>query len=266
VIPLLLAGGLYALGAWRLSRRAPGAMRRRRPAFALMGGAAVAAALVSPLDLAAERSFVAHMTQHMLLITIAAPALLLADPLPVVLWALPRTARATIGGWLRRGAALRRVGAALTGVALAWAAHTAVLWLWHVPAAYDAALASRVLHHAEHATFFVTALLFWWPVIQPAPRLRPPAPPAARVIYLVLAAFQAAALGLLLTLAPAVLYRTYAATHRDAPAALADQMWGGLLMWGVGGLVDMLAVLVLLARVLGAAGGAAPAPDRVRAL
>jgi cytochrome c oxidase assembly factor CtaG len=123
-----------------------------------------------------------------------------------------------------------------------------VLWGWHVPAAYDAALSDRLTHDVEHLTFFLAAVLFWWPLARPAPRVRPAAPYPRRVVYLVLGAFQTGALGLLLTLAPAVLYRS------DAAAGLApldDQARGGVVMWSVAGLVDTIAVLVLLHRGFG---------------
>jgi cytochrome c oxidase assembly factor CtaG len=206
------------------------------------------------------------MAQHMLLVTVAAPALLLAEPFPAVLWALPRPARVRAGRWLHRAAPAGRVLAGATAMTVTWIAYAAVLWGWHLPAAYDAALSDRRLHDLEHVAFFVGAGLFWWPVVRPAPRLRPPAPPPLRIVYLVLGAFQTAALGLLLTVAPMALYRTYA-TGAGAAAALDDQTWGGVIMWTVGGLVDMLAVLVLLHRSLGLARAlpvtaSAPPPPR----
>ncbi len=266
LLPLLAVAALYAAGTRRLSRRHPGTVSWTRPVFAGVGLACVAVALVSPLDASADRSFFAHMVQHMLLIMVAAPAMLLADPLPIVLWGLPRPARRRVGGALTRGSTIRKLLAAATATAAAWIVHASVLWLWHVPAAYDAALGNRLLHDVEHLSFFAAALLFWWPVIRPAPRSRRPTPHPVRIVYLVLAAFQTAALGLALTLAPSVLYRSYAAAHLDVAGALEDQIWGGIVMWGFGGLVDMLAVLVVLARAL-ATGERVTADiaDRVRA-
>ena len=243
LIPLLVLAGLYALGCSRLARRPFGA---RRPASMVVGFVALALALLSPLDELAERFFVTHMVQHMLLIVIAAPALLLADPFPVVLWALPRRWRLAGRRFITRASTAGRVWRATTATAAAWIVFALTLWVWHVPAAYDAALSRRWLHDVEHLSFFLAALLFWWPVIHPAPRFRPAAPYPARVVYLVLGAFQTAALGLLIALAPTVLYRAYA-----GPDALDDQAWGGVVMWGVGGAVDMLAVLVVVHLTLG---------------
>jgi cytochrome c oxidase assembly factor CtaG len=132
---------------------------------------------------------------------------------------------------------------------LTWIGYASILWVWHLPLAYDAALSDRLLHDVEHVSFFLGAVLFWWPVIHPAPRFRRPAPHALRIVYLVLGAFQTAALGLLLTLAPTVLYRSYATAPRpQGLGALDDQAWGGVVMWGFGGSIEMIAVLLLLYR------------------
>jgi putative membrane protein len=253
-LPLLLLVVAYAVGWWRLSRRAPGAVAARRPVLALAGVAAVAIALLSPLDALADRLFVAHMLQHMLLIMAAVPLLLLANPFPVMLWALPRAPRAWTGRWFARREPAGRLWRTLTIPWLAWLAFAVIVWGWHVPDAYDAALSSRVLHDAEHLAFFAAAVLFWWPVIHPAPRVRASMPAVIKVFYVVLAAFQTAALGLLLTLAPVLVYRSYATTTLPyGLSALDDQVWGGVVMWAVGGLVDMIIVLVLVHRSLGAA-------------
>jgi putative membrane protein len=243
LLPLLLLGVLYVLGWSRLSRRPFAA---RRAVFMLVGLTALALALLSPLDQLADRLFAAHMVQHMLLIVVAAPALLLADPFPAVVWALPHAWRLGCRRWIVRSSAIGLTWRTATAIPAAWIAFTLTLWVWHVPAAYDAALSHRWLHDVEHLSFFAAALLFWWPVIHPAPRFRRGAPYPTRVVYLTLGAFQTAALGLAITLAPTVLYRSYLKT-----GALEDQTWGGVVMWGFGGAIDMLAVLVLVHVTLG---------------
>jgi len=125
---------------------------------------------------------------------------------------------------------------------VAWLVHVLVIWLWHLPVAYDAAVADRLLHDLEHLAFFGSALLFWWPIVQPAPRVRARPLYGLRVVYLVLAAVQTGLLGLLLTLSPETWYRSYASTE--------DQSLGGVVMWGAGGALDMLAVLILMFRYL----------------
>ena len=247
VAPLLILAGAYAVGWWRLRRRG-GSVPGWRVAASAGGLVSLALALSAPLEQLAHASFAAHMVQHLLLIVVAAPLLLLANPFAALVWALPAPVRGGVGRWLRPGSPLRRLWRGLTLMSVAWLAHTAALWLWHLPIAYDAAVADRALHDLEHLVFFGTAVLFWWAVVEPAPRLRPPAGYGARVVFLVLAALQASLLGLLLTMSPGW-YRAYPSAE--------DQSLGGLVMWAVGGAVDMLAVLIVLGRYLGSQDRAA---------
>ena len=251
-IPLALAVVLFARGAWRLRRcRRPGIGAGRLVA-ATLGFTALFVALSDAVHAAAHELFVAHMAQHLLLVSVAAPALLLADPFAVTVWGLPARARAALARSLAPGRWLRRLAAGATRMTVTWPAYVLVLWLWHLPALYEAALRSGPLHDLEHVLFFAAALLFWWPALRPGPRVGPAYHPAARVAYLVLGALQSAALGLVLSMRAEPLYASYAAT---APAwgltGAEDQTWGGILMWGVGSTVDMIAVLYVVGTVLG---------------
>ncbi len=250
-LPLAIAVVVYAIGWARLALRSPAG---RRPAslarltLALAGLVVIAIALLGLHDAAHER-FLAHMVQHVLLMMVGVPLLLLADPLPAALWALPAAGRARIGALLLRRSPARRGWDALTRMPVAWTVYAAVLWVWHLPAAYDAALASPWVHDLEHAAFTLAAIVFWWPVIGPAPRATAPPSAVARVVYLVLAAFSSGALGVLLAASPAPLY---AYTARDPTIGpLEDQAWGGIVMWAVGGAIDMAAILAIVARVIG---------------
>jgi cytochrome c oxidase assembly factor CtaG len=249
-VPLVLAVGVYALGWARLTLRRPARLRRAsiaRLALALAGLVVMAVALLG-LHAAAHERFLAHMVQHLLLMTVGVPLILLADPLPAALWALPRGARARVRGLLVRRAPVRRGWTVLTWMPVAWIFHAVVLWGWHLPAAYDAALAHAPLHDLEHLTFVVAAIVFWWPVTGPAPRSAAPPPAVARVVYLVLAGFSSSALGVLLATSPVPLYAYQASTGALSP--LEDQAWGGIVMWVVGGAIDMVAVLVVVGRVI----------------
>jgi putative membrane protein len=248
VVPLVIVTGAYALGWWRLRGRG-GSVPGWRVVASGGGLLSLSIALSAPLEQWAHASFAAHMTQHLLLIVVAAPLLLLANPFAALVWALPTRLRARAGRWLRPGAPLRQLWRGLTLMSVAWLAHTAAVWLWHLPIAYDAAVADRLVHDLEHLAFFGTAVLFWWPIVEPAPRLRPAAGYGARVVFLVLAALQGALLGLLLTMSPRILYRAYPSAE--------DQSLGGLIMWAAGGAVDMVAVLILLGRYLGSQDRAA---------
>jgi cytochrome c oxidase assembly factor CtaG len=254
-----LVAALHAVGWVRLGRRSAVPLSPRRPALVMAGLGTIVVALASPLDALAHERFAAHMLQHILLTMVAAPLVLLADPFPAVLWALPSRLRRGLARGLVRGAWLRAVAATITAPAAAWLLHVGTLWAWHIPVLYDAAVADPALHALEHLSFFLTALLFWWPLIAPAPRLSPPPALGQRVVALVLAALQTATLGLLLAVADRPVYASYAASVD----ALADQARGGIIMWALGGAVDMAAVLALLWRFL-SSQERAPSIDRPR--
>jgi putative membrane protein len=141
---------------------------------------------------------------------------------------------------------------ALTRPAVSWLVHAAALWLWHVPALFDAALASDGVHALQHLSFLVSALLFWWAVLGHGWQ-RPNR--AAAMIYLFTTMLHTGALGVLLTWSTVPWYASYA----DAGGAfglslLEDQQLGGLIMWIPGGLVYVLAGLFLGAQWLARVG------------
>jgi cytochrome c oxidase assembly factor CtaG len=265
VLPLAAVAGLYAVGWWRLARR--GARPAWRPAASLGGLLALAAALLSPVAALGHFLFAAHMTQHLLLMAVAAPLLLLADPLPAVLWALPRPLRLRAGRLLAGARPLRVAWERLTSVPIAALVYAAVLWGWHHPRAYEAALAGEWMHHLEHVAFFGAAVLFWWPVVGPAPRARRPASYGVRIAHVVAAALHGSVLAMLLAWSPRVLYETYAAVPRvSALTPIEDQALGGVVMWAGAATVDMLAVLALVWRLLDALERpAGPAPAELGA-
>ena len=245
VLGLLAIGAAYARG-WRRLRGADYAAPRWRLALYALGLATIAAALLSPLDDLAAQRFSAHMGQHLLLTMVAAPLVVLGNPLPFVLWGVPARARRAIGTTLRRGAPLRTALWALTFLPVAWILHVTTVWVWHLPFMYDAAVEHELLHAAEHATFFWTAILFWWPIVQPAPRLRPPPHPGFQILYLLLATAQNTALGMLLSVPERAYYPYYVKTAAALGiSAVDDQLLGAGLMWS-GGHMYLLPILLIL--------------------
>jgi putative membrane protein len=226
---LIAAAVAYAAGLRRLWRAGPGAPSAGQAACFAAGLATVALALLSPLDNLAHLLFAAHMAQHMLLVMVAAPLLVLGAPgLPLAVSPPP--------GWRRRLGRLRHRPAVhgardlLTRPLVAWAVHVGTLWAWHMPGPYQAALGNDLVHAVEHASFLATAVLFWWVVLSRQGRRR--LAPGFAVLYLFAAALQGSALGALLTLAPAPLYPLQAASAPAwGPAPLADQQLAGLVMW-----------------------------------
>jgi cytochrome c oxidase assembly factor CtaG len=253
-LSLMGLAAVYTVGWWRLRRRGHArAAGLWRLAAYLTGLASVALALLSPVDHLAEVLFTAHMIQHQLLLMVGAPLVLLGNPLPFVLWGVPRGLRLAIGATLVRQGVLRRALSTLTWMPVAGILYAATLWGWHVPAAYEAALGSEWMHDLEHLAFFGTAVLFWWPVIAPAPRFEAPRGGlyyGLRIGYLVLAAAQNTLLGALIGLTERVLYPSYATAPRlFGLTALDDQALGGGIMWS-GGHMYLIAILVLVGQAM----------------
>jgi cytochrome c oxidase assembly factor CtaG len=221
---------------------------RRRAGFwraaAFVAGVVVLlVSLVSPLDdLGDEYLFSAHMLQHLLLLQIVPPLLLLGLS-PVMMEAVLR---------LPWAAAIER---ALNRLPVAFALAVVTVYAWHIPALYNAALESETIHTAEHLLFLVTATIFWWPVLSPIPERRTTALRATVYLFAMMAA--TAALGIFLTFTPPGLYPAYVHSTGD-PAVVAlvrggwgltpaaDQQAGGLLMWVAGGLIYFLAFVGVL--------------------
>jgi cytochrome c oxidase assembly factor CtaG len=268
ILVLAALGAAYVHGFCRLRARSPVHPDRVAPrwrlAVYLTGLASLAVALLSPLERLAETLFTAHMVQHQALLMVAPPLLLLGNPFPVVLWGCPRALRQAFGRVLTRGSRLRLALRRLTWMPVAGALYALNLTVWHLPAAYEAALRHHVVHDVEHLLFFGTALLFWWPVVNPAPRLRRLSDGfhcGCRIAYLVLATALNTLVGAALGLSERVLYPTYEAAPRVLPgwSALDDQAFGGGVMWS-GSHMFLVAILVLLHQAMGAENRVGPAP------
>lgn len=202
-------------------------------------------ALDSPIHEIGEQLFWVHMTQHEILMLVSAPLLVLSRPLVPFLWALPRISRDRVASFGRSKpfkAAWRKLSSPLT----AWLISAAALWIWHVPWLFDRALSSDWVHAAQHITFLSTAMLFWWPVVEPR-RLGY----GTAVGYVFTTALQTSLLGAMLTFAPHAWYAAYLATTQQWHiTALEDQQLGGLIMWIPAGTLLLIVSLVLLVKWL----------------
>jgi putative membrane protein len=245
-VALSVVGILYGVGAWRLRRRERGALSLAAIAAFGSGLVTVFVALVSPLDRWSDELFSAHMTQHELLMVVAAPLVVLGRPLVPMLWALPASWRQRLGAALRTPAC-RRTWRFITGPLVVWVLHGAALWILHIPSLFEAALADRLFHGFQHACFFWTAALFWWAVAHGRyGRIGY----GLSILFVFTTALHSGALGALLTWSSSVWYGSYA--HR-APAwgALEDQQLAGLIMWVPAGLTFVIVGLALFAAWIG---------------
>ena len=234
VLPLVVMGALYTFGWWRLrrqSRRQKLASRWRLAAY--YGGLfSLALALLSPIDLLGGQLLIMHMVQHKLLIMAAAPLLWLGDPFPIVLWALPRRVRIGVGSLFTRDSLFRRMLTAATQPAICWFVFLFVYIGWHDPGLYDLALREEWVHNLEHLSFFLAAMLFWWPVVNSAPHLHKALPYWVRIIYLIAFLPPNAIAGFVIANATDIIYPHYATVpHLWGFTALEDQAWGGAIMW-----------------------------------
>jgi putative membrane protein len=235
-----LAGLLFALGG-RRSRRPPEPLRTASFAAGL---ATIVLALDSPLDGYADQLFWAHMLQHVLLLTVAPPLILLGRPWPRMWLALPLDVRTSVG----RTVASSRFAAPLRALARpwpAWVLFNCTIIAWHLPGAYNATLTSPAVHQLEHAMFFFTGLLFWARVIDPGP-LRPRLVWPLRIAYAVGAMVVGWGLAIALVLAPHPLYAHYAGlAHRPGGiSALTDQQLAAGVMWVPGSITYTIAFLL----------------------
>jgi putative copper resistance protein D len=245
--PLPLLGVVAgAIGYWwlvrRVSRRHP---RNPVPAYrhwAWGGGlAAIVLALLSPIETYSGALLTVHMVQHLLLQFMAAPLLLVAAPVTLLLRAVDQDARRALLVVLHS-----RFVKVVTFPLLTWFLFAAVNWGWHFSDLYDYALEVEWVHWLQHAMLFGAALLFWFPVIgaDPGP-WRLPYP--ARLFYLFLAMPQNSFLGVAILNASHVLYPHYATLVRDwGPDPLADQQAAGTLMWVWGDLTFLLAMFLVI--------------------
>jgi cytochrome c oxidase assembly factor CtaG len=249
ILTLGLAATVHLLGRWRLKRRgATGLVNPWRSVSYLSGLAVLWIALMSPIDVLSGQFFYMHMIQHLLLVMIAPPLLLLADPMPIMLWGLPSALRLEVGRWLRPGSAFYRALRAVTVPGLVWLYFVATLVGWHDPNLYNLTLVSDLVHDLEHLTFFGTAMLFWWHVIGAAPRIHRRLSHGIRAAYALSVVPVNAITGISIAFASEPTYTYYTTIPRlGSMTALQDQMLGGVIMWIPGSMMYIMAALILIA-------------------
>jgi cytochrome c oxidase assembly factor CtaG len=249
VVPLLAFGGLYAIGALRLSwrQRLRGGTRSWQELAYLAGWFSLAAALVSPLHWLGERLFTFHMIEHEIIMAVSAPLIVIARPVGTLLWSLPRRARLDVGRFMRHPttrAAWNWLSAGRNATLL----HGVAIWAWHAPVLFDAAVADPLLHRLQHLSFFATAVLFWWSVFR-----RSETGVAAWHVFITM--LHTSVLGALMALAPRVLYQQQTAAAASwGLTPLEDQQLAGIVMWVPAGTIYAGAALALIAIWIKGAG------------
>jgi putative membrane protein len=236
----VLALAVVYLRGWSLARanggqHPPGVGRLALFAAGLI---AILIALVSPVDVLGEQLMVMHMLQHILLLDIA-PILLILGLSKVLL--RPAT---------RRLQALEKRAGYLAHPVTAVLAYCSLMWLWHVPAMYDAALRHPALHALEHFCFAAAGALYWWHLLSPI-RGRMRLSGMGPVSYMLATKLLVGILGLVLAFAPSAIYTFYSHhPHYWGLSPREDQNMAGLLMALEQSIVMGIALVWLFVRML----------------
>lgn len=243
-LPIILAALVYWLAYRRVARRHPDNPVPRWRLWSWMAGlGALVLALSSPIEAYDTTLFSAHMIQHLLLTMVAAPLLVLAAPITLLL----RVSSSQVRHRWILPVLHSRVVRVVSHPIVAWSLFAAVMWFSHFSPLFDAALEDEGLHYLEHLIYIGSAMLFWWPVVgaDPSPhRMTWP----GRILYLALGMPLSSFLGLVIFSTPTILYDHYATLERDwGWTPLEDQQWAGGIMWAGGDLVFVIALITAVA-------------------
>ncbi len=247
---IVLSALIYLRGWWLLRRAGSPNLPPWRAVSFVLGLSSLWFALASPMDVFNGFVLTAHMLQHMVLMMIAPPLVLMGAPLVPMVRGLPVFAAREFAGPFLNWPLAGRIGRTLTHPVSALLLMGVAMFAWHTPVLYELALRSPAWHQVEHACFFVTSLVFWWPVVQPWPS-KAQWPRWAMVPYLLIADLQNTALSAILVFSDRVLYPSYSAVPRlFGFSALEDQVAAGSIMWVVGSLAFIVPAIVIAVQCL----------------
>jgi putative membrane protein len=228
---LVLIALVYFWGWLQLRTSCSNSISGWRIGAFMCGVMSVGCAVNPPLAAMDHRLLCMHMVQHLLLMTIGPPLILLGNPFLSFRHGLPSTfARSVLGRFLR-WAPTQWLGRFPNKPLFCWLIATAVVIGWHFPRAFDLAMQSDSWHAIECASFLGAGVLFWMPVVRPWPS-KAPWPQWSIPAYLFLATLPCDALSAFLTFCGRVVYPHY--LHQPRPltfSALQDQEAAGALMW-----------------------------------
>jgi cytochrome c oxidase assembly factor CtaG len=230
-LALIVVALVYLRGWYQLRNALPHLVSVWRLAAFMSGVLSLWVAIASPLAPLDHQMLTVHMVQHLLLMTVAAPLILLGAPVIALLQSLPQRFRRSVLAPLLRCPRVHEVGRLMIHPAFCWLASTVTVIGWHVPALFELGMHSQVWHEIEHTCFFAAGLLFWWPVVQPWPSLAQ-WPGWSVPLYLFIATLPCDGLSAFLTFCGRVVYPHYLSAHRLFDISpLGDQESAGALMW-----------------------------------
>ncbi len=250
-LPIWLTGSIvmtaliYARGWYEIRKTRSERFDSLRLASFMTGLMVLWLAIASPLDGLADAMLSAHMVEHLLLMSVVPPFLLLGWPVVPMLRGVPSPLRRAFINPFIRSLSLRRLDKWITTPTVAWLAMNLTFLGWHVPSAYDFALEHENWHAIEHLCFLGTSLLFWWCVLRPWP-----AEPHRRdwgiLIYLISADVVNTILSAFLAFCGRPVYVYYLShTHPFQIAPEEDQVLGAVIMWVLGSLAFLVPAVMI---------------------
>jgi putative membrane protein len=249
-LSIIVAAVVYLRGWVEIRKTRPHQFTSAQAVSFLTGLAVLWIAVGSPMDGLADALLSAHMVEHLLIMSVVPPLLLLGLPMVPTLRGLPRFVVKFGLGPLIRSTSIRRVAHWLVLPVVAWFAMNITFVGWHIPAAYDFALEDEGWHAVEHLCFLFTSLLFWWNVLQPwpAPRHRQS---WGVLIYLVSADVVNTLLSAFLAFCDRPVYRFYISHPNPFHVSLVeDQALGAVIMWVLGSIAFLVPAMVITMRML----------------
>lgn len=234
VIGLAALAGLYLWRGRARDAEKPLTIARQISFFSAL--IVVFSSLNGPLhDLSDTFLFTGHMIQHLLL-TMLFPPLIIAG----------------VPGWMLRPLITKRVlnliARKITSPIVCFATFTVVMAMWHLPAFYNASMASHGIHIVEHLMFMSSAVMMWWPLMSQLPEL-PRLSYPGQMLYCFLLLIPMTIIAIYITMADEILYPAYSAAPRISPLSPRDdQLLGGLIMWVPGGMIFMVIMTVIFFR------------------
>lgn len=255
----LAAGGIFLIGltyvrGWqRLQAFHKGPPPKNAPASArslklfISGLALLAVALISPLGYLSTQYFSARIIQHMLLVASIPSLLMLANPVPALLYGLPERRRSSLLAWQdaeRPSTISRRFLLWATAPGVTLLAFLCVCWFWYDPIIHAATLRFGVVHAAELISLFGVGLLNWWHITAAWPQVHGRMEPVIRILYAFISIWPVKIIGLILLFVPEPLY-DYPRSFRFSGLDIDDAIFGAMIAWIMSGLAYAVASVAL---------------------
>ena len=247
---LIVLALIYVRGWVHIRRFFPERIEGWRLSSFFVGLFVIWFAVASPLGGFDHELLTAHMLQHLLLMTVAAPLIWLGAPFKPLQGGLPQQFAQAVLGMLFHWAPIKRLGKALTHPAACWFAAAGTLVAWHIPPVFMFGMRSEMWHGIEQVSFLVSGLLFWWPVVQPWPAVSR-LPDWSILLYLFFATLPCDILSGFLVFCDRVVYPAYCSSSQPfGLSPLQDQQCAASLMWTCVTVVYLIAGTVVAARLL----------------